>query len=502
MSKIRLLVSATLAASLVLAIAMGPADGAASPSPTEFPQRAAAQQGATWLAHQLTPAGYVPSSITPGQPDLVATANTVLALASAGVDPTGARTALGYLGVTPEPVRDGEWRRRARAAGPPHPRRPCPRHRSTVFRRHRPGGPTARHRTPVGARHRPVRLAGPDLRRCLPPGTLPGRAGRGRCHRPGPGGRGGHLAHEPAVPRRRVDQLHHSRQHLYSDPSTFEGPDTNSTALAVEGLEAQGALVSAAATKALGFISGAQDADGGWGFFPNTLSAPGSTDPDSTALVIQAIVALGQSPAAPAFVQSGGNPVSSLLSFQLTSGPGSGALFFPGSPTPNVLATYQGVPALAGVDIPFVASFPGRGYWLVAADGGIFSFGDASFFGSTGRIRCSTSPSWAWPRRPTVAGYWLVASDGGIFSFGDAAFFGSTGAMPSTSPSWAWPRPPTARATGWWRPTAASSPSVTPPSSARPVQLMLNKPIVGMASTPDGRGLLVGGGRRRHLLLR
>ena len=30
---------------------------------------------------------------------------------------------------------------------------------------------------------------------------------------------------------------------------------------------------------------------------------------------------------------------------------------------------------------------------------------------------------------PTGHGYWLVASDGGIFSFGDADFHGSTGAM-------------------------------------------------------------------------
>ena len=28
---------------------------------------------------------------------------------------------------------------------------------------------------------------------------------------------------------------------------------------------------------------------------------------------------------------------------------------------------------------------------------------------------------------PTGNGYWLVASDGGIFAFGDARFFGSTG---------------------------------------------------------------------------
>jgi hypothetical protein len=31
-------------------------------------------------------------------------------------------------------------------------------------------------------------------------------------------------------------------------------------------------------------------------------------------------------------------------------------------------------------------------------------------------------------------GYWLVASDGGIFAFGDAAFYGSTGGMPLNEP--------------------------------------------------------------------
>jgi hypothetical protein len=30
---------------------------------------------------------------------------------------------------------------------------------------------------------------------------------------------------------------------------------------------------------------------------------------------------------------------------------------------------------------------------------------------------------------PDGGGYWLVASDGGIFTFGDAGFFGSTGAI-------------------------------------------------------------------------
>src|SRR5207302_842167 len=47
--------------------------------------------------------------------------------------------------------------------------------------------------------------------------------------------------------------------------------------------------------------------------------------------------------------------------------------------------------------------------------------------------------------RPKL-GYWLVGRDGGIFAFGDSPFSGSTGAM------------------------------------------KLNKPIVGMATTPNGRG--------------
>ena len=35
---------------------------------------------------------------------------------------------------------------------------------------------------------------------------------------------------------------------------------------------------------------------------------------------------------------------------------------------------------------------------------------------------------------PDSGGYWLVASDGGIFAFGDAGFFGSTGALHLNAP--------------------------------------------------------------------
>jgi hypothetical protein len=86
----------------------------------------------------------------------------------------------------------------------------------------------------------------------------------------------------------------------------------------------------------------------------------------------------------------------------------------------------------------------GNGYWLVASDGGIFSFGDARFQGSTGSIHLN-KPIVGMATDSTTGGYWLVASDGGIFSF-NAPFDGSMGAIP------------------------------------------LTRPVVGMASTPDGGG--------------
>ena len=62
----------------------------------------------------------------------------------------------------------------------------------------------------------------------------------------------------------------------------------------------------------------------------------------------------------------------------------------------------------------------------MAGDGGIFTFGDAAFYGSTGGFRLN-KPIVGMAATPDGRGYWLVASDGGIFTFGDAAFYGSTG---------------------------------------------------------------------------
>jgi hypothetical protein len=107
-----------------------------------------------------------------------------------------------------------------------------------------------------------------------------------------------------------------------------------------------------------------------------------------------------------------------------------------------------GVPAATALRRPIVgvaAAPPGGGYWLVAGDGGVFSFGTARFFGSPGAVRLN-QPIVGMAATPSGRGYWLVAADGGVFSFGDAGFHGSTGAV------------------------------------------RLNQPIVGMAATPSGRG--------------
>ena len=66
----------------------------------------------------------------------------------------------------------------------------------------------------------------------------------------------------------------------------------------------------------------------------------------------------------------------------------------------------------------------GGGYWLVASDGGVFSFGTATFHGSMGG-RPLNQPVIGLASSQDGQGYWLVASDGGVFNFGDAGFAGS-----------------------------------------------------------------------------
>ena len=91
-------------------------------------------------------------------------------------------------------------------------------------------------------------------------------------------------------------------------------------------------------------------------------------------------------------------------------------------------AHFQGSVATSPLAKPIVgiaATPSGNGYWLVGADGGVFAFGDAAFHGSIGNPAGVISPIVAIAATPSGNGYWLLGSDGGVFSFGDAAFEGA-----------------------------------------------------------------------------
>jgi beta-lactamase class A len=131
-----------------------------------------------------------------------------------------------------------------------------------------------------------------------------------------------------------------------------------------------------------------------------------------------------------------------------------------GAAGPDAVTAYGSAAAavpgssLPGLNAPIVGIAPtpdGGGYWLAAADGGVFTFGDARFTGSLGAVTLN-APIVGIAPTPDGGLYWLAAADGGVFTFGDARFTGSLGAV------------------------------------------TLNAPIVGIAPTPDGGGYWLAAG--------
>jgi len=129
----------------------------------------------------------------------------------------------------------------------------------------------------------------------------------------------------------------------------------------------------------------------------------------------------------------------------------------------------------------------GRGYWLIARDGGVFNFGDATFEGSTGGMKLS-QPIVAMAPTQDDRGYWLFAADGGVFNFGDASFRGSTGNRSLNKPIVAAAATPDGG--GYWM--AASDGGIFNFGDAgfygSTGAMKLNQPIVAMAPTASGKG--------------
>ena len=153
-------------------------------------------------------------------------------------------------------------------------------------------------------------------------------------------------------------------------------------------------------------------------------------------------------------------------------------------------ASFEGSLGGTHLNSPIVgmASTPdGQGYWLVAADGGVFNFGDATFEGSLGGTHLNR-PIVGMAPTPDGGGYWLVASDGGIFTFGDAAFHGALGGIHLNSPIVGMAATPDGR--GYWM-VAADGGVFTGGDAVfygSMGDVVLNAPVVGIASTPDGQG--------------
>ena len=141
--------------------------------------------------------------------------------------------------------------------------------------------------------------------------------------------------------------------------------------------------------------------------------------------------------------------------------------------------------------VGMAATPDGGGYWLVASDGGIFTFGDATFYGSTGNIALN-KPIVGMVPTHDGGGYWLVASDGGIFSFGDTTFYGSLGASPPASP--VVDVAPGAGDAGYWMLEAngtvqgfGDAGSLTPAADS-PAVSSAKSPMTSIIPSADGQG--------------
>ena len=240
-----------------------------------------------------------------------------------------------------------------------------------------------------------------------------------------------------------------------------------------------------------------------------------------------------------------GSVLTAALSLSVPGGPngaaGAASAVDAGTVTPWGAASPWGAPTQLNAPLAGMVPTPdGGGYWLVAADGGVFAYGDAPFEGSASSgvpgmpeldglptVGMAATPDgkgyWlidgighvssfgdatteTWPgtvgdglQRAIVGmaathdghGTWLVGADGGVFALGDAAFHGSAAALPLNAPVVAMTATPDGG--GYW--LVAADGGVFAYGDARffgsAGGLPLQAPVVAMTATPDGGGYLL-----------
>lgn len=127
------------------------------------------------------------------------------------------------------------------------------------------------------------------------------------------------------------------------DPSAA---DSNTTSLTIQALVATGHGDDPMVAHALAFLHTLQAPDGSG--FAYEAGDPLQADANSTALVVQALIAAGEDPSS----ESWGNAMAALLRFQTSGG---GFRFLGGDSEANLFATVQAMPAVAGLPLPVVA---------------------------------------------------------------------------------------------------------------------------------------------------
>lgn len=336
----RLAVAALTAALMiplaVLSAGAGPAG--AGTTPPGLPQTKAADTAATWLAKQINAEGYIAGSGSSA--DLSDTAQAVLALAATGTQQAKAKSALSYLSThVKEYIAGGD----------------APGELATLIL-----AATAFHQDAAD-------FGGTDLvsklfKTMQQSGRDAGLFGKSSsaeydgAYRQGLALVALAAVHwtgpkvQPAVTWLKDQQCANGSWMAYrsststpcppADPADYTGPDSNSTSLAVQGLVAQGASFKSPRP----YLAKREAPDGGWGYYGKP------SDPDSTSLVIQALVADHLAVSSGWAVKGGDDPVSCLLSYRVTGG----AFTYPGNGhKPDLLATEQAIPALLGKALPY-----------------------------------------------------------------------------------------------------------------------------------------------------
>ncbi len=93
-----------------------------------------------------------------------------------------------------------------------------------------------------------------------------------------------------------------------------------------------------------------------------------------------------------------------------------------------------GIGGCSGAAVAVAPDASGNGYWLVTSTGHIYSFGNAQYLGAPGS---QSSPITSMVRTPDGGGYYILDANGQVFAYGDATYHGglSPGAASGLNPT-------------------------------------------------------------------